>query len=75
MPVEFGGIRIHPGDIIVGDDDGICVIPQEIEKEAAKWITEYGKKDSAVAPAIRAGKSITEGYAIKKDWAKKAGLK
>jgi len=75
VPVFFGGVRVHPGDIIVGDDDGICVIPHEIEEKASKWIKAYGEKDSAVAPALREGKSVAEAYFIKKDWVKKAGLK
>jgi 4-hydroxy-4-methyl-2-oxoglutarate aldolase len=75
VPVDFGGIRVNPGDIIVGDDDGLCVIPNEIEEEAAKWVTAYGEKDSAVAPALREGKSVAEAYSVKRDWAKKAGLK
>ena len=75
IPVVFGGIRVHPGDIVVGDDDGICIIPKEIEDEAVKWVKAYGEKDIAVAPALREGKSVAEAYSIKKDWIKKAGLK
>jgi 4-hydroxy-4-methyl-2-oxoglutarate aldolase len=74
-PVLFGGIRVHPGDIVVGDDDGICIVPKEIEEEAVKWIEAYGEKDSAVSPALREGKSVAESYSIKKDWIKKSGLK
>jgi 4-hydroxy-4-methyl-2-oxoglutarate aldolase len=70
-PIDFGGVRVHPGDIVIGDDDGICVIPKEIENEAVKWINAYGEKDSAVAPALREGKSVAEAYSIKKDWKKK----
>lgn len=27
VPVQCGGVAVHPGDLIVGDDDGIVVIP------------------------------------------------
>jgi 4-hydroxy-4-methyl-2-oxoglutarate aldolase len=27
VPVQIGGIVIYPGDIIVGDDDGVVVVP------------------------------------------------
>jgi len=74
VPIVCGGIRVHPGDIVVADDDGICVIPKEIEEEALKWVMAYGEKDQAVAPALREGKSVAEAYSIKKDWVKKAGL-
>ena len=75
VPIVCGGIRVHPGDIVVGDDDGVCVIPQEIEGEALKYVQAYGEKDQAVAPALREGKSVAEAYSIKKDWKKKAGLR
>ena len=28
-PVNFAGVMIHPGDIIVGDEDGLAVIPKD----------------------------------------------
>lgn len=33
VPVTVGGITVHPGDIIVGDDDGVVVVPRD---EASK---------------------------------------
>lgn len=65
VPVVFGGIRISPGDIIVGDDDGICVIPMEIAEEALRKVEAYAKLDQAVAPALREGISVADAYSIK----------
>jgi 4-hydroxy-4-methyl-2-oxoglutarate aldolase len=33
VPISCGGAMIHPGDIIVGDADGVVVIPQAMEQE------------------------------------------
>jgi regulator of RNase E activity RraA len=33
VPISCGGATIQPGDIIVGDADGVVVIPQAIEQE------------------------------------------
>ncbi len=27
-PVEFGGVRVSPGDVVVGDDDGLVIAPR-----------------------------------------------
>jgi 4-hydroxy-4-methyl-2-oxoglutarate aldolase len=29
LPIDFGGAKIYPGDIILGDNDGVIVIPKE----------------------------------------------
>jgi len=33
VPIQCGGIPVHPGDIVVGDDDGVAVVPLEHVKE------------------------------------------
>jgi RraA family protein len=33
VPISCGGVAIYPGDIIVGDSDGVVVVPQAIEQE------------------------------------------
>jgi len=75
VPVVCGGIRVNPGDIVIGDDDGVCIIPKEVEEEALRIVRFYGERDQAVAPALRQGKSVAEAYGIKKGWEKEAGLR
>ncbi len=33
VPIWFNGVRINPGDFMVGDSDGVLVIPQDIAEE------------------------------------------
>ena len=33
VPIEIEGVRINDGDMLIGDIDGVCVVPQEIEEE------------------------------------------
>jgi 4-hydroxy-4-methyl-2-oxoglutarate aldolase len=34
VPIECGGVRVLPGDLVVGDADGVVVVPQAVEAEA-----------------------------------------
>jgi regulator of RNase E activity RraA len=45
IPISCGGTTIHPGDIIVGDADGVVVIPQTIEQEVLTKSLEKLKTD------------------------------
>lgn len=45
IPIACGGTTIQPGDIIVGDADGVVVIPQKIEEKILALSKEKLKKD------------------------------
>lgn len=45
VPISCGGVSVHPGDLIVGDADGVVVIPQEKEEEILKKAKEKLEKD------------------------------
>jgi regulator of RNase E activity RraA len=41
LPISCGGVAVQPGDVIVGDADGVVVVPKAIAEEA---ITEARKR-------------------------------
>lgn len=45
IPISCGGTAVNPGDIIVGDADGVVVVPQAIEQEVLTKALEKLKKD------------------------------
>jgi 4-hydroxy-4-methyl-2-oxoglutarate aldolase len=45
IPISCGGTSVHPGDIIVGDVDGVVVIPQANELDILEKSLEKLKKD------------------------------
>lgn len=45
IPISCGGMTVHPGDIIVGDADGVVVIPQLIEEVVLEKSIDKLKKD------------------------------
>lgn len=62
IPVEIGGVVFHPGDLVVADDDGIVVIPQEVEAETLQKAWEKVHAENAVRDAIRSGMKAVDAY-------------
>jgi regulator of RNase E activity RraA len=62
VPIEWHGIRIHPGDIIYGDRDGVLVIPKAIEVEAFSGAIEKSRAEKMVAKALKEGMSTVEAF-------------
>ena len=57
-----GGVIVNPGDVILGDDDGIVVIPREKAEEALKKSDARVAKEDKVMERIRAGESLFDIY-------------
>ncbi|KGW78495.1 demethylmenaquinone methyltransferase family protein [Burkholderia pseudomallei MSHR2990] len=62
VPVELGGVRICPGDIVFGDRDGVLVVPRAVESQAIVLALEKVETESKVRVAIEAGMSTVEVY-------------
>jgi 4-hydroxy-4-methyl-2-oxoglutarate aldolase len=60
IPIQCGGCPVAPGDIIVGDDDGVAVVPRDIQ--AALLVRCKARLDSehAIREQIAAGVSTVE---------------
>lgn len=62
IPIEISGVRIHPGDIICGDIDGVVIIPQAVEKEAIENALEKVSGENLVRKALQDGMLCTEAF-------------
>jgi RraA family protein len=58
VPVSIGGKVIHPGDIIIGDGDGVIVVKQEEAKELQRKAREIEEKEVAIFENIENGKGL-----------------
>ncbi|MBT9505061.1 RraA family protein [Rhodoferax sp.] len=63
VPVEVGGIVVHPGDIVVGDVDGVVVVPKAQAEEVLKVAQEIDVRELEQAKLIIAEKSLRTGLA------------
>ena len=62
VPLEIGGVRVMPGDVIFGDLDGVCVIPRAAEEEVFGKALEKVQKENLVGRAIGDGMSAQEAF-------------
>lgn len=63
VPLEIGGVRAEPGDVVFGDVDGVCVVPAAAVHEAFSRALEKVHGENLVRQAIEAGMSTAEAFA------------
>jgi regulator of RNase E activity RraA len=56
FPIACGGLPIYPGDIIIGDEDGVVVVHREDIPAVLKMLEKIGEKELKMAENIEAGK-------------------
>lgn len=62
VPIECGGVTVHPGDIMFGDADGVVVIPQAVEIEVLGAAFAKVAGEDRTRDALRAGATLREVY-------------
>jgi 4-hydroxy-4-methyl-2-oxoglutarate aldolase len=63
VPVAIGDVRVAPGDIVVGDDDGVVVIPAHRLDQVHALAEDIGTTEDAIAEAVVGGMTITDARA------------
>ena len=58
LPIACGGVAVYPGDIVMGDDDGVMVIPRHLATEVAEETEQMERFEAFVLQEVRAGRSI-----------------
>jgi 4-hydroxy-4-methyl-2-oxoglutarate aldolase len=61
-PTLFGGLTVHPGDLIVGDTDGVVAILRARAEEIVDASQARERKESAVIARLRKGERTIELY-------------
>lgn len=67
VPIGCGDVAVFPGDIIVGDDDGVMVIPSNIAEEVADECLEMTLFEEFVMENVQKGKTIIGLYPLTND--------
>lgn len=62
VPIGCGGVAVYPGDIMVGDDEGVAVIPRHLADEVARDAAEQEKMEAFILERIEQGAVLPGTY-------------
>jgi regulator of RNase E activity RraA len=60
--IDIDGVEVTPGDLVVGDRDGVLIVPQIVEVEVLMLAVEKVQAESRVREAIESGSSATDAF-------------
>ena len=68
LTIACGGATVQPGDLIVGDDDGVVVIPPALAEDVVEAVLAKEAEDAWVAEQVKAGAPIEEVFPMNNQW-------
>ena len=60
VPISLGEVRVEPGDMLVGDADGVVVVPQGREAEVLGIAAEITEAEDRIRQEIEQGSRLDE---------------
>ena len=58
LPIGCGGVAVYPGDVVVGDQEGVVVIPANMAEEVATEALAQSRFEDWVEAKVKEGRSI-----------------
>lgn len=58
VPVTIGGVQVRPGDLLVGDDDGVVAIAADVEEQVLAIAAEIADREERILAAALGGASL-----------------
>jgi regulator of RNase E activity RraA len=71
VPIQCCGVQVVPGDIIIGDDDGVVVIPRQKAEEVAEKGVEEETLEDYSRRMLLSGRSLGDSYPPRPEWLEK----
>ena len=58
--IEFAGVQVHPGDLVIADGSGVVIIPRSKEEEIVREAEGVAATEARMSEGIRQGMSVLE---------------
>ena len=76
IEVQLGGVPVRPGDLIMADENGVCVVPKDRMAEVLEFAKLFKSIEDTVVEAVRGGADPVEAHQrVRYDMMTKAGYK
>ena len=62
LPIGCGGVAVYPGDVLVGDAEGVVVIPRKLAAGVAREAAAQEHREDFILEKIRAGAGLVGTY-------------
>jgi regulator of RNase E activity RraA len=59
-PISIGGVKVRPGDLLIGDADGVVVVPTEVEGEVLEICVQISSREASILTDVLTGTGIAE---------------
>lgn len=63
LPVGIGGVRVEPGDLLLGDGDGVVAVPAALAERVLDAARTIRDTEDRIRAAVEAGASLTDARA------------
>jgi regulator of RNase E activity RraA len=67
VPIACGGVAVIPGDIVVGDGEGVVVVPRHLAEDVAREAVEQELQEEFIVGKVESGASIVGTYPMDDD--------
>ncbi|QGN31702.1 fumarylacetoacetate hydrolase family protein [Microlunatus sp. Gsoil 973] len=68
LTIACGGATVQPGDVIIGDDDGVLVIPPAVLAEVLDAAVQQEAEEEWIAARVAEGAAVDGLYPLTGDW-------
>jgi 4-hydroxy-4-methyl-2-oxoglutarate aldolase len=62
VPIECAGVTVHPGDLVIGDDDGVAIVPRGVAEEVIRLAEEKVAGENVMRERLAEGMPVAEAF-------------
>jgi regulator of RNase E activity RraA len=62
VPIECAGVTVHPGDLVIGDDDGVAIVPRGVAEEVIRLAEEKVAGENVMRDRLAEGMPVAEAF-------------